>query len=551
VRSARLCGLLLTRLRATDAVSALRRIAGQSATDDINQVSTVRSTLSDAANPMVLDRGPGGADLSELRQRIAARFGLVPSFFMLASESPAIVGAMFGMAEFAYFDSPLPGLFKERLFTYVSRFCAVPYCMARHCGFLVGLGHVAGDRGTPSISVVQVLQMLERPFPDASARERLLGSLRAASGPLSEWPAPDSEIEQHVFDAAAVAFFDPVEARPYLPELQRLLGRIWYEYLALFLGFVRFAHFWTETHPELRFEADLDQLLAEQRTLAAWISGYQAIVGSELATRVTRDLHELEKLRRNVIALEADVSTLRTEVGVHAHAAAVSERTKVGFIATVSHELRTPLNAIIGYADLLQLGAAGPLTEQAAHYIDRIRITARHQRALIEDILSFSSLNANHETVTVAPVGLTEVCAEVTAVIAPLAEAKKLALVVNLPDSSLVVHTDPGKLRQILLNLLGNAVKFTETGRVTLTLGSSDGHLTAVVADTGPGIPLKDRDRIFDPFIQGDATHARAHGGTGLGLAIVQRLTQLLNGTLSLESVEGAGTTFTVVLPVT
>jgi signal transduction histidine kinase len=266
---------------------------------------------------------------------------------------------------------------------------------------------------------------------------------------------------------------------------------------------------------------------------------------------VTRDLHELEKLRRNVIALEADVSTLRTEVGVHAHAAAVSERTKVGFIATVSHELRTPLNAIIGYADLLQLGAAGPLTEQAAHYIDRIRITARHQRALIEDILSFSSLNANHETVTVAPVGLTEVCAEVTAVIAPLAEAKKLALVVNLPDSSLVVHTDPGKLRQILLNLLGNAVKFTETGRVTLTLGSSDGHLTAVVADTGPGIPLKDRDRIFDPFIQGDATHARAHGGTGLGLAIVQRLTQLLNGTLSLESVEGAGTTFTVVLPVT
>ncbi len=514
----------------------------------------MQGTVKEFANPTAVDSAdvnaaPDGEDLAELCRRIAGRFGLVPSFFLLAGETPAIMRAMFDMATFAYFDSPLPPLFKERLFTYVSRFCGVPYCMARHCGFLVGLGHVAGDRDARCVSVAHVLDMLERPFPDAPTRVQLLDALRAAAGPLQKWPASGSDIEEHIFNAAAVAFVAPLEARSFLRELQRLLGHASYEYLMLFLGFVRFAHFWTETHPELRFEADLDQLLAEQRTLAAWIAGYQSIVGAELTTRVSADLQELEKLRQNVALLEADVSTLRTEVSTQAHAVTVSEQAKVGFIATVSHELRTPLNAIIGYADLLQVGAAGPLTEQAAGYIDRIRVTARHQRALIEDILSFSSLEANHETVTIAPIELGELCAEVTAIIAPLAEVKRLAFRVNLPQGPPVVYTDSGKLRQILLNLLGNAVKFTDTGAVTLTLAATDSCLTAVVADTGPGIPLEDRDRVFEPFTQGDATHARAHGGTGLGLAIVRRLTQLLNGRVSLDSAEGAGTTLTVVLP--
>ena len=111
--------------------------------------------------------------LEAVRARIAERFGLVPSFFMMAQSEPRIVEAMFAMAEFTYLDSPLPTLFKERLFTYVSRFCAVPYCMVRHCAFLLGCGNVAGDPQVQGISVDDAVAMLRTPFPDATQRDRL------------------------------------------------------------------------------------------------------------------------------------------------------------------------------------------------------------------------------------------------------------------------------------------------------------------------------------------------------------------------------------------
>lgn len=487
-------------------------------------------------------------DFESLKLQIADRFGLVPSFFLLASVEPAIVRAQFEMATFAYFDCPLPSVFKERLFSYVSRFCAVPYCMARHCGFLVGLGHVAGDADASAIQVAEVVSMLERPLPTASQRDAILLELAAAS-PLDEWPHAGSPLEEAIFMAAAIVFVSPMEARPIIGELRRVLGRSRNEYLMLFLGFIRFAHFWTEAHPDLRFENDLDALLAEQRLLAAWISGYQAVVSQELQTTVDRDLHELGRLRETVAHLNADVSDLRQELHATAKAANASADAKVNFIATVSHELRTPLNAVIGYADLLQAGAGGPLSPDAAKFVERIRLTARHQRELIEDILRYSSLEAEQDLVTIASVSLDALVAEITAVIAPLANAKGLQLMIELADGSRTIHTDPGKIRQIFLNLLGNGVKFTAAGQVTLRLECRQNHLIGIVSDTGPGIPPERRDYIFEPFTQLDVKVTRAYGGTGLGLAIVHRLLVLLNGTISIADNQPTGTVFTVTLP--
>ena len=239
---------------------------------------------------------PESPTLDAIRARIAERFGLVPSFFMMARADPAIVEAMFGLVEFAYFDSPIPVLFKERLFTYVSRFCSVPYCMARHCAFLVGCGNVAGDPAATGITVDEAIALLATPFPDARRRDHLLADLRSVGDELDAWPEAGSYLENAIFFAAAVVFVMPQENKPLLVELERLLGDRRHQYLLLFLGFIRFAHFWTETHPQLRVEDDIENLLAEQRALAEWVRQYSPQVEREVSD-ARAELRDVELLR--------------------------------------------------------------------------------------------------------------------------------------------------------------------------------------------------------------------------------------------------------------
>ena len=489
--------------------------------------------------------------LEAVRKRISDRFGLVPSFFMMARLEPPIVEAMFGMVEFSYFDSPLPMLFKERLFTYVSRFCAVPYCMARHCAFLVGCGNVAGHSDVQGISVDEAVALLERPFPDAGQRDELLAQLRAVEGELHQWPNPKSDLADAILFAAAVVFIMPQEHKPLLAELERVLGLRRYNYLMLFLGFIRFAHFWTESHPRLRVEDDVEHLLAEQRALAQWVTTYSNRTEMEIV-ETKAEFHELERLRARTEKNEMDVVALRKEVATQSRAAEAAEaerRARETFMATVSHELRTPLNAVIGYTDLLEAGLGGTLEDKALSYIARIRATARHQQRIIEEILTFARLDAGRESVRVETVSLAEIHDEVCAVIVPLAESRGLAFDANFIDAPAAIETDPGKLRQVLLNLLGNAVKFTPTGSVTLTVAGARDSLAFTVTDTGPGIDAADRERIFEPFTQLDDRSTREFGGTGLGLAITKRLVGLLDGVISVDAKEGGGSTFVVTLP--
>jgi PAS domain S-box-containing protein len=226
-----------------------------------------------------------------------------------------------------------------------------------------------------------------------------------------------------------------------------------------------------------------------------------------------------------------------------------ANRIKSEFMAVMSHELRTPLNAIIGYADLLDMGIPEPVPPSAREYLRRMRLAAQHQKQLIEDILTFMRLDAGRETAVVESVDLADLTDEITAVIAPLAQGKGLALLVEDQTSRASIRSDARKLRQILLNLLGNAVKFTARGQVALRIRHHEDAIHFDVEDTGSGVAAADRERLFEPFWQADRSLTRTAEGSGLGLAIASRFAALLGGSIRLHSVPGEGSTFTLVLP--
>jgi PAS domain S-box-containing protein len=204
----------------------------------------------------------------DLENRIQERFGVLPNFFRLASETPDIIEKLWGFAQAAYLDNPLPSVFKERLFVHLSRFCAVRYCIARHVGFLVGLGRPAGDATARAQSVAEVVQLLRRPFPRGQELQSCLSLCAACDAPIAEVPLAHAQMEDAVFVVAGHVFLKTSDYLLCLDALARLLGPVRLQYLLLFLAFVRAAHYWTETHPEIAFEDDINTLLATHEALA-------------------------------------------------------------------------------------------------------------------------------------------------------------------------------------------------------------------------------------------------------------------------------------------
>ena len=206
--------------------------------------------------------------MSELEKRIGERFGVLPNFFCLAPETPEITEKLWAFAQAAYLDNPLPSVFKERLFVHLSRFCAVRYCIARHVGFLVGLGRPAGDPTARAQSVADVVNLLQRPFPRGQELQSRLSLCAACPAPIVEMPTPDTQMEDAVFVLAAHVFLKTSDYLLCLDALARLFGPTRLQYLLLFLSFVRAAHYWTETHPEIALEDDINKLLATHEALA-------------------------------------------------------------------------------------------------------------------------------------------------------------------------------------------------------------------------------------------------------------------------------------------
>jgi signal transduction histidine kinase len=266
-------------------------------------------------------------------------------------------------------------------------------------------------------------------------------------------------------------------------------------------------------------------------------------------------------LRETNDSLEATVAARTRELESALVRAEAADRTKSAFLATMSHELRTPLNSILGFTGIILQGLAGPLTEEQTKQLGMVRDSARHLLELIGDVLDISKIEAGQLEVRAAPFDLRAALDRVTDVVKPMVEKKALALAVGLsPDVGTIV-SDRRRVEQILLNLVNNAVKFTDVGQLTITVTldalSDDAEGSAAparvvriaVADTGVGIAPDDLPALFTPFHQIDTGLTRQHEGTGLGLAICRRLTELLGGTIGVASQLGQGSTFTVTLP--
>jgi PAS domain S-box-containing protein len=227
-----------------------------------------------------------------------------------------------------------------------------------------------------------------------------------------------------------------------------------------------------------------------------------------------------------------------------------ASQAKSEFLASMSHELRTPLNAIGGYAELLAMGVHGPLNAEQAQDIARIRRSNQHLLTLINDVLNFAKVDAGQTEYRLTAVPVDETLRDTESMIAPQILKKGLHYKYEGGDKSFSVLADPEKLQQIVLNLLSNAVKFTEPGgTITLSSEAVGNCIEMGVADTGPGIPPEKLDRIFDAFVQVDRRLNQPVQGVGLGLAISQDLAMAMGGKVSVESVLGEGSTFTLSLP--
>ncbi|MFD2183761.1 ATP-binding protein [Rhodoplanes azumiensis] len=274
-------------------------------------------------------------------------------------------------------------------------------------------------------------------------------------------------------------------------------------------------------------------------------------------------LHDDARLRRAIARRDDRIEALadrewelidaetraRRALAVVRQEAEAAGRAKNRFLATVSHEIRTPLNGILGMSELLR---DTPLTPAQATYVDAVRTSGRALMVLIEDILDFAKIESGRITVTARPFGLVALVESVVELVAPRAHDKGVEIAAFVdPAVPAVVVGDDARLRQVLLNLVGNAVKFTPAGSVTVTAapGAAPGTVTVSVQDTGIGIASDAQERIFGEFEQADDGADRRFGGTGLGLAITRRLVARLDGTVTVDSAPGAGATFRVTLP--
>ncbi|HSH45851.1 MAG TPA: PAS domain-containing protein, partial [Longimicrobiales bacterium] len=226
-----------------------------------------------------------------------------------------------------------------------------------------------------------------------------------------------------------------------------------------------------------------------------------------------------------------------------------ASRVKSEFLSTMSHELRTPLTAILGMADLMESEVSGPVNETQKKYLERLKKSAWHLVGMIDEILGFSRTEAAKEKIRLEDADLAEVTRDVAQLLETTAAESERELVVHGADEPVPARTDPGRLTQILTNLVGNALKYTESGPIVVELEDGGPWAEIHVRDQGPGMAPDLLGRIFEPFVQGDSSTTRTYGGTGLGLTIAHRLTRLLGGDLTVQSTVGEGSTFTVRLP--
>ncbi|MDA8134689.1 MAG: ATP-binding protein [Desulfobacteraceae bacterium] len=291
-------------------------------------------------------------------------------------------------------------------------------------------------------------------------------------------------------------------------------------------------------------------------SLPAWVRITGLVIGVALIMslfgsivlkrQVNIRTRELQDINRD---METRIEQRTAELAVAMQKAQAADHLKSAFLASMSHELRTPLNSIIGFTGILLQGLAGPLNEEQKKQLLMVQNSSRHLLALINDVLDISKIEADQLTLSFSTFDLRPSIEKTVKLVAPLADKKGLELKSEIGPDVAGVTTDQRRLEQIILNLLNNAVKFTEKGRVTLVCRTDkDGYLLSV-SDTGIGIRAEEIPGLFQPFHQIDTGLSRKHEGTGLGLSICKKLVGMMGGAIEVQSQWGEGSTFTVRFP--
>ncbi|HZE07845.1 MAG TPA: ATP-binding protein [Gemmatimonadaceae bacterium] len=268
------------------------------------------------------------------------------------------------------------------------------------------------------------------------------------------------------------------------------------------------------------------------------------------ARELENQKNEARELAQELALTNEELRSVISEARKAWQAADAANRSKAEFLAVMSHELRTPLNSIGGYVELLEMEMRGPLTEAQKSDLARIKRSQQHLLGIINDILNFTRLEATEVRFELIDVPLRAILADLDAVVSSLARAKSLEYRCEMPTTNVFTRTDPDKLRQIMINLVSNAVKFTEPGgRISVSCAVRERTVSISVEDNGPGIPPDKLDAVFEPFVQLDRGLTRTTNGTGLGLAISRGLARGMGGDITLKSALGRGSVFTLVLP--
>ena len=363
-------------------------------------------------------------------------------------------------------------------------------------------------------------------------RDDPIGAPRVIRTHHSEFaPVAEANLLDDIADVAYREVLEQLGARSFLIVPMRARGRT--------LGAITFVA------DDTRRYDDADLLLAEDlgRRCAMAIDNARLYGLAEEARRAAEEARETATFaaqRANALRDLADNARQDAEA---------ANRAKATFLTTMSHEFRTPLGAVVGFVGLLTDGLAGPLTPLQGDYLRRIGNASRNLLRLIEEVLTLSQVHAGHGKLLLEEVDLGALVREVAELLMPLVSARKLHLAVEVPARPFMFATDAAKFRQIVINLAGNAVKFTSVGEVRLILDAVEDGARLRVRDTGEGISPEDAERLFESFMQAGPPGRRQTHGTGLGLSITKQLARLMGGDVSVESLPGRGSTFTVRLP--
>jgi two-component sensor histidine kinase len=439
-------------------------------------------------------------------KEVAARFGLVPNFFRSAPDAPFVIRELWLFAKAAYLDSPIPTLFKERLFVYLSRFCDVRYCVTRHCGFLLGLGRSAGDPNAPVMTITQVVHLLRRPVPSEECAGAALDRLEAVAEPI-DWPSAETSNDEDLLTVATMLFLQPARAGRAKRALRIALGGEKFELLVGLLTFIRSAHYWTLMHPELELEDDLKALMGQHEELAQLLSGEADAGDREMNTRL---FEELESLR---------VLTERQELEKAKCALEQKERQRDLMLKEVDHRIKNSLQIVSGLL-LMQAKTAGAAASQFHNAAARVNAIAAVHRQL-------------HKSDYVGTVQLDQYLADLCHEIASASGISDRGLLI-VDAVPLTIADDVAMPLGLIVNeLLANAIQHSrpvgEGGAVQVVVSSQSKDFSVSVSDPGSGP---------DP----------AQTATGLGTRVIDALASQIGATIAKQRL-AAGYTVSVTVP--